>query len=92
MSPSQLSSFDLLLQFSEESGELIQAVSKHIRKERGTNPTPATPEECRQHLIEEIADVSAVLDVMAEHWEIPPDELDLLVLMKKARWTERLSQ
>ena len=92
MEPSELSSVDLLLQFSEESGELIQAISKLIRKERGTNPTPVSANECRNHLIEEIADVAVVLDALVEHWGIDPESIETTMLLKGARWTERLSQ
>ena len=91
MEPSQLPSVDLLLQFSEESGELIQAVSKLIRKERGNNPTPATLEECRQSLVEELADVIVAIDALRDHWCVTSDELDPIVKAKTARWQERLS-
>lgn len=92
MKPSQLPPVDLLLQFSEESGELIQAISKLIRKERGNNPTPVTLYECREILTEELADVLVSLDVLAEHWDIKVDDLAPFVNAKKARWQERLSQ
>lgn len=92
MEPSELSSVDLLLQFSEESGELIQAISKLIRKERGNNPTPATLDECRQKLVEELADVCVVLDAVAEHWEIAFQDLDNTIQTKTARWQERLNR
>lgn len=92
MLPSQLSVIDLLLQFSEESGELLQALSKYVRKQRGLNPTPVTLEECQQSLVEEIADVSVTLNVLIDKLDIPPDELERIVQSKKARWKERLSQ
>ena len=92
MEPSELDSVDLLLQFNEESGELIQAVAKLVRKERGTNPTPVTSRECVQALVEELADVSLVLDVLAEHWGVDPDAVDLVKYLKRARWQERLSR
>lgn len=93
MEPSKHSSMDLLLQFVEESGELTHALSKLIRKERGNSPTPATRDECLQHLAEEIADVSVVLEVLLEHYaEIDPEEVERIRQAKKARWRQRLSQ
>lgn len=92
LGPSELSSIDLLLQFSEESGEFIQAVAKLIRKERGTNPTPMTLEDCRQGLIEEAADVSVVLEALLEHWDVSSEDLERVKRTKDARWRERLSR
>ena len=90
MEPSELDSVDLLLQFSEESGELIQAVAKLIRKERDINPTPISTHECVLALAEELADMSNLLDVIAEHWGIDPDIVDSIKQLKMARWQERL--
>lgn len=92
MDPSELDSFDLLMQFSEESGELIQAISKLIRKEVGTNPTPVSLEKCLQNLVEEIADVAVVSDTLLEHWGIAHEEFEHIKTLKKQRWRERLNQ
>ena len=92
MEPSELSSFDLLMQLSEESGELVQAIAKLIRKERGMNPTPLTIDTCVENLLEEIVDVSVVIDVALEHLGFSSDEYASYKQSKKARWRERLSQ
>lgn len=91
MEPSELDLFDLLLQVSEESGELIQASSKLIRKERGNNPTPASRDECFQNVVEEMADISVVLDVLLDHWDVPREDFELIKKLKKARWRDRLN-
>lgn len=91
MEPLQLTSIDLLLQFSEESGELIQAISKLIRKERGTNPTPLSRDECFQNVVEEMADTSVVLDVLLDHWDVSREDFELIKKLKKARWRNRLN-
>lgn len=92
MEPSFLSAISLLLQFSEESGELTQAIAKLIRKERGENPTPVTMPECIHGLMEEVADVALVLDALIKHWDIDPDEVERIKQSKYSRWCERLSQ
>ncbi len=92
MEPSELDSFDLLMQFSEESGELIQAISKLVRKEVGTNPTPVSLETCLQNLVEEIADVAVVSDTLLEHWKISLEDFEQIKSQKKRRWRERLNQ
>lgn len=92
MQPSELDSFDLLMQLDEESGELVQAISKLIRKEMGSNPTPVSFDQCLENLIEEIADVSLVSDTLLEHWKVPSDDFELIKERKKSRWCERLNQ
>ena len=92
MEPSELDSVDLLLQLSEESGELIQAVSKMARKERGANPTPVSAEACRDAVVEEMADVRLVLEALAGHWAIDADAIDRVAREKRRRWRERLSR
>lgn len=92
MEPSELTSVDLLLQFSEESGELVQAISKLIRKERGNNPTPLSREECLEKLVDEMADTMVVLSTLMDHWGVPLEDVNRIAQSKRARWSERLNQ
>ncbi len=55
---------ELLAGLAEEADELGQAALKLRRAIDGTNPTPATVEEARTALYEEIADVTLYLGVM----------------------------
>lgn len=60
----------LLRQLAEECAELAQAALKVIRTRHGE--TPVTPEEAREDLLEEIADVMVMMDMALEN----DDEVD----------------
>lgn len=55
----------LLRQLSEECGELVQASLKLIRV--WNKETPASEEECRQKLVEELADVELMICWVRDH-------------------------
>lgn len=55
----------LLRQLAEECAELAQAALKVIRTRHGE--TPVTPEEARANLLEEIADVMVMMDLVFEN-------------------------
>lgn len=57
-------------QLAEEGAELAQAALKVIRARHGE--TPVTPEEARAKLLEEIADVMVMMDLVLEN----DDEVD----------------
>lgn len=54
----------LLRQLAEECAELAQAALKVIRTRHGE--TPVTPEEARAKLLEEIADVIVMMDMVID--------------------------
>lgn len=54
----------LLRQLAEECAELAQAALKVIRARHGE--TPVTPEKARAKLLEEIADVMVMMDLVLE--------------------------
>lgn len=83
---STLSTKALLLQLSEECGELVAAISKYLRKKDTNNPTPKTMEEIVDNLFEEIADVKVALDVLG----VSDD--DNLYNAKLDRWYKRLKE
>lgn len=83
---STLSTKALLLQLSEECGELVAAISKYLRKKDTNNPTPKTIEEIVDNLFEEIADVKVALDVL----DVSDD--DNLYNAKLDRWYKRLKK
>lgn len=60
----------MLRQLAEECAELAQAALKVIRTRHGE--TPVTPEEAREKLLEEIADVMVMLDLVLKN----DDEVD----------------
>lgn len=83
---------ELLTQLAEEAAELGHAALKLRRTLTGKNPTPVTPQEAMDQLLEEIGDVFNVLDVL-EH----DDVLDIETVTEKSnekltRWVERLER
>ena len=52
---------EVLAQLAEEASELAQAALKLRRALDGKNPTPKSVEECREALLEEVADVHTCL-------------------------------
>lgn len=62
----------LLRQLAEECAELAQAALKVIRTRHGE--TPVTPEEARGKLLEEIADVMVMMDLVIDS----DDEVDVI--------------
>lgn len=79
---------ELLAQLAEEAAELSQAALKLRRALTGINPTPVTAEEARANLVEEIADILNVSDLLLEIDDV--DEIYDIVQRKRERWLKRL--
>ena len=79
---------ELLAQLAEEAAELSQAALKLRRALTGINPTPVTAEEARANLVEEIADILNVSDLLLEIDDV--DEIYDIVQQKRERWLKRL--
>ena len=73
---------------AEECAELSQAALKLRRALTGINPTPVTAEEARANLVEEIADILNVSDLLLEIDDV--DEIYDIVQRKRERWLKRL--
>ena len=83
---------ELLLQLVEELLELALACLKRRRAKLQVNPTPVTPEEARENMIEELADVSVCLRALGLDTDNRPVMLQVTRTMneKTQRWGERL--
>lgn len=79
---------ELLAQLAEECAELSQAALKLRRALTGINPTPMTAEEARANLVEEIADILNVSELLLEIDDV--DEIYDIVQRKRERWLNRL--
>lgn len=79
---------ELLAQLAEECAELSQAALKLRRALWCNNPTPVTAEEARANLVEEIADILNVSDLLLEIDDV--DEIYDIVQRKRERWLKRL--
>ena len=83
---------ELLLQLVEELLELALACLKRRRSKLQVNPTPVTPEEARENMIEELADVSVCRRALGLDTDNRPVMLQVTRTMneKTQRWGERL--
>ncbi|WP_418703798.1 hypothetical protein [Anaerotignum faecicola] len=79
---------EMLCQLAEECAELSQAALKLRRALTGINPTPVTAEEARANLVEEIADILNVSELLLEIDDV--DEIYDIVQRKRERWLKRL--
>ena len=79
---------ELLAQLAEECAELSQAALKLRRAWGCNNPTPVTAEEGRANLVEEIADILNVSELLLEIDDV--DEIYDIVQRKRERWLNRL--
>lgn len=88
----RLGECELLCQLAEEAAELSQAALKLRRAIDGRNPTQKTVYQCRDELIEEIADCELIMrylglinsDAVGKKYEI--------MTYKESRWKQRLSE
>lgn len=87
MTPRDLPLIKRLDQLIEECAECIQAATKLKRAMEGD--TPVTIIEAREHLIEEIADVSVCMTAL--HDVAPLSDVGEIITQKAARWTERIN-
>ena len=90
MIPEELAQTELLCMLAEESNELSQAALKLRRAIDGSNPTPKSVDQCKQELIEEMADVCySVVDLTLSEGFKAANQTKR---QKYLRWMERLNQ
>jgi hypothetical protein len=83
-----LSQEEILCQLAEEAAELSQAALKLRRALDRANPTPITPQEAGNRLLEEIADVIVCENqVFGIDWDV----VDNICKRKLGRWEGRLA-
>lgn len=82
---------ELLCQLAEEAAELAQAALKLRRSITGTNPTPVTTMEAEANLVEELADVQLVAEVLDRGKRVQA-QLDLISNRKIERWRNRIEE
>lgn len=77
-----------LINLVEECGELAQAAAKYIRTQYFD--TDVTPKEAKEHLIEEMADVSLCIEMATT----AADRVRIRAIRqrKKKRWEDRIEQ
>ena len=84
----------VLEQCIEECGEFVQAAAKQLRIFRGANYTPVTLTENSNNLIEEAADLSLCLDLLAVSFGNDAEATRARIAETKAakldRWLARL--
>ncbi len=81
---------ELLCQMAEEAAELTQAAMKYRRKMGNVNPTTVSWKQARENLLEEIADVMLLAELLL--WDDPEDleEVEKIMEFKANRWVGRL--
>ena len=79
---------ELLCQLAEECAELGKAALKLRRVLNGKNKTPVTFDEAEDNLIEETADVVAVLACL----DIREEDYEDIIDKKAMRWLGRLTE
>ena len=82
----------LLEHTAEESCELAQACLKLSRHRRGENPTGAEEEELTERVLEEIADVLNMLNVLKKTDIWDNAKIADYMVSKMDRWQKRLGQ
>ena len=77
-------------QLAEESAELTQATLKMVRVMH--DETPVRWQEAQEHLLEEIADVRIMTDMLADHVLTPEARLKIEAIraQKEKRMRERM--
>ncbi|WP_147613021.1 nucleoside triphosphate pyrophosphohydrolase family protein [Treponema pectinovorum] len=84
----------VLEQVLEECGELVQASAKQLRIFRGKNCTPVKLSENSENLLEEAADVSLCIELLAVSFYADTEKAkEIITKIKTAklkRWLERL--
>ena len=68
---------------AEECGELIQAISKYVRK---------PSKETKTNLIEEMADVTICINALMVKYDIPSDEVQSVIEYKNKRNLKRMAK
>ena len=80
----------VLEQLAEECSELAQVSLKYARLLRGENPTPKTEKECREALVEEMADSQLMIDLLTMSGIIGDAEIRTRMGKKMLRWLDRM--
>ena len=80
------------VQLAEEAAELGQAALKMYRVLDGRNPTPVTPEEAFENLLEEISDVLGALRALELTDQQYAYEYAQISGKKFERWVGRLKE
>ena len=81
---------DLLIQLTEETGELTKAAAKYNRVARGANSSPVSLQDARDALVEEIADVNVAAEAVRRKMGISCDEIAEVEDAKIERWRRRV--
>lgn len=76
-----------LINLAEECAECTQAALKLYRAMHGD--TPVSMMDAREHLIEEIADVSVCMTALGDM--APLSDVGEVITQKAARWEERIN-
>jgi NTP pyrophosphatase (non-canonical NTP hydrolase) len=77
-----------LAQLAEEAIELAHAALKFRRATGEMNPTPVTPEDAYAAVMEELADVTLLVRILA--LDRRPAEVEEICRRKLFRWRDRL--
>ena len=81
---------ELLAQLAEEASALAQAALKLRRVYDGTNPTPVPKKDALKNILEEIADVSLVINMLGFNSD-RNEAICMEIMAKKTdRWANRL--
>jgi NTP pyrophosphatase (non-canonical NTP hydrolase) len=81
---------ELLCQLAEEASELAHAALKLRRVEDGTNPTPVPKEDAIKNILEEIADVTLVINLLGFNTDRDQVICREIMTQKADRWANRL--
>ena len=81
---------ELLVMLAEECSELSKAALKLRRVYNGDNPTPMTRADAYTNLVEEIADVTLVIEVLGLNSTENLYNIGKIWEEKLARWERRL--
>ena len=81
---------ELLCQLAEEASELAQAALKLRRVEDGTNPARISKEDAIKNLLEEIADVSLVINLLGFNSDRNEVICREIMVQKTDRWADSL--
>lgn len=81
---------ELLTQLAEEAAELGKAALKLRRAYTGTNPTPISPQEAFENLLEELSDIQTCIVVLGFIRPIELRRMEEISEMKLDRWAGRL--
>ena len=85
-----LSTEEILAQLAEEASELSHAALKLRRAIDGGNPTPVTEREAMKNLMEEIADVWLLIQILELDQQSYINAYRGAMVQKTERWAKRL--